>query len=164
MLVHLVVGMGINTNFDCWPNIRHFDVNVMPRLSRNQREQAIGRLGAGQSAQILANAYNVNVRTIYRLQHRYNTTNSTNDRSRSGRPQSPHHDEIALFCANICKTDSPQQLRRLVIPLEHSNDPSVPTPLSTSCSRSYSYKPQRLQRATARQQWRYQQWRRVLFS
>ena len=41
--------------------------------------------------------------------------------------ESPHHDKIALFCANICKTDSPQ-LRRLVILLEHSNDPSVPPP------------------------------------
>ena len=43
-------------------------------------------------------------------------------------PESPHHDKIALFCANICKTDSPQQLRRLVIPLDHGNDRSVPTP------------------------------------
>ena len=44
-------------------------------------------------------------------------------------PESPHHDNIALFCINIniCRTDSPQQLRRLIIPLEHSNDTSVPT-------------------------------------
>ena len=33
-----------------------------------------------------------------------------------------------LSTGNICKTDSPQQLRRLVIPLEPSNDPSMPTP------------------------------------
>ena len=45
-------------------------------------------------------------------------------------PESPHHDNIALFCANICKTDS--QLRRFVIPLEHSNDPPVPTPSVTA--------------------------------
>ena len=31
--------------------------------------------------------YNVNARTIYHLQHRYNTTNSTNDRPRSRNPQ-----------------------------------------------------------------------------
>ena len=43
-------------------------------------------------------------------------------------PELPHQDMIALFCVNICKIDSSQQLRRLVIPLEHSNDPSVPTP------------------------------------
>ena len=45
----------------------------MPRLSRNQREQAIGRLGAEQSTQIVGNTYNVNVRTIYRFRNRYNT-------------------------------------------------------------------------------------------
>ena len=56
MLVHFVVGMGINA---------HFDVNAMLRLSRNQREQATGRLEAGQSGQIVANAYHVNFRTIY---------------------------------------------------------------------------------------------------
>ena len=39
----------------------------MPRLSRNEREQAIGRLRAGQCAQIVANAHKVNIGTIYRL-------------------------------------------------------------------------------------------------
>ena len=59
MLVHLVVGVGINANFHCQPDIRRFDVTAMPRLSRNQREQAIGRLGAGQSAHIVANATSI---------------------------------------------------------------------------------------------------------
>ena len=110
MLVHLVVGMGINTNFDCWPNIRHFDVNVMPRLSRNQREQAIGRLGAGQSAQILANAYNVNGRTIYRLQHRYNTTKQ-HQRSPALWSSPSHHTTTRLLYS------APTSVR----PIHHNN-------------------------------------------
>ena len=65
----------------------HFDVNTLPRLSRNQQEEAVGRLGAGQSAQVVANPYNVNAMTIYRLQHRYNTTNTTNGRPRRGCPR-----------------------------------------------------------------------------
>ena len=108
----------------------------MPRLFRNQREQAIGR--AGHSAQIVANAYNVNLRTLYRLHHRYNTTNNTNARPRSGRPRVTTPRQDPLFCANICKTDSPQQLRRLVIPLEHSNDPSMPTPSGVAWSPTIS--------------------------
>ena len=53
------------------------------------------RLGAGQSAQIVVNAYNVNVMTIYRLQHRYITTNN---RPRSGRPRftTPRQDHFIL--------------------------------------------------------------------
>ena len=58
-------------------------------------------------------------------------------------PGSPHHDNIALFCANTRKTDSPQQLRRLVMPLEHSNDPPVPPPSVAAWPPTifYSYKP-----------------------
>ena len=88
----------------------------------------------GQSAQTVTNADNVNVRAIYRQQHRYN---STSDTCAVVGPESPHHDKTALFCANICKTDSPQQLRRLVIPMEHSNDPSVPTPSVAAWPQQY---------------------------
>ena len=91
----------------------------MPRLSTNQQEQAIGRSKAEQSTQIIA--YNINIRTIYYRQHRYN---ATNDHPHSGHP---HYDKIALFCA----TDLPQ-LRWCVIPLEHSNHPSVPTPFTAT--------------------------------
>ena len=59
----------------------------MPRLSRQQREQAIGRLHAGQAARLIANAFNCSTRTIERLRQRYNAANSTMDRPRSGRPQ-----------------------------------------------------------------------------
>lgn len=58
----------------------------MPRLSGSQRDQAIGRLNAGQTARHVANHFNVHVRTIYRLQQRFQATGSTSDRPRSGRP------------------------------------------------------------------------------
>ena len=100
-------------------------------VSHDYREasekQVIKRLGAGQSALIVANAYNVNVRTSYRLQHRCTTTNSTNDRPRSGRPRvtTPRQDRFLL---RQHLQDRLPQLRRLVIPLEHSSDPLMPTP------------------------------------
>ncbi|XP_071083894.1 uncharacterized protein [Haliotis cracherodii] len=70
----------------------------MPRLSGNERQQAIGRLQAGQCAQVVANAFNVNVRTIYRLQHRHTTTNTTDIRPRSGRPRvtTPRQDQFMI--------------------------------------------------------------------
>ena len=64
-----------------------FDTEAMPRLNPQQREQAIGRLHAGQPARVIANDFNCNVRTIERLRVRYNATNSMNDRPRCGRPQ-----------------------------------------------------------------------------
>jgi hypothetical protein len=64
-----------------------FDTEGMPRLNPQQREQAIGRLHAGQPARVIANDFNYNVRTIERQRVRYNATNSTNDRPRCGRPQ-----------------------------------------------------------------------------
>ena len=41
----------------------------------------------GQAAKVIANDFNCSIRTIERLRQRYNATNSTNDRPRSGRPQ-----------------------------------------------------------------------------
>jgi hypothetical protein len=64
-----------------------FDTEAMPRLNPQQREQAIGRLHAGQPTRVIANDLNCNVRTIERLRVRYNATNSTNGRPRCGRPQ-----------------------------------------------------------------------------
>ena len=64
-----------------------FEREAMPRLSRQQGEQTIGRLHAGQAARVIANDFNCSTRTIERLRQRYNATNSTNDRPRSGRPQ-----------------------------------------------------------------------------
>ena len=59
---------------------------AMPRLSREQREQAIGQLYAGKAARDTANVLNCIIGTIERLRQRYNATNRTNDRPRSGRP------------------------------------------------------------------------------
>ncbi|KAK7105528.1 hypothetical protein V1264_016894 [Littorina saxatilis] len=58
----------------------------MPRLSPDQRQQAIGRLNAGQSVQQVARAFGVNVTTVYRLQQRFHATNSTCDLPGRGRP------------------------------------------------------------------------------
>ena len=57
-----------------------FEREAMPRLSRHQREQAIGRCHAGQGARVIANDFNCSTRTIERLRQRY-------DRPRSGRPE-----------------------------------------------------------------------------
>uniref|UniRef100_A0A0L8ID10 Paired domain-containing protein n=1 Tax=Octopus bimaculoides TaxID=37653 RepID=A0A0L8ID10_OCTBM len=59
----------------------------MPRLTRNQREQAIGRLHAGQRPWVIPNDLNCSIKTIEWLRERYNAANSTNDRSCSGRPR-----------------------------------------------------------------------------
>ncbi|KAK7103612.1 hypothetical protein V1264_018480 [Littorina saxatilis] len=59
----------------------------MPRLSPEQRQQAIGRLDAGQSVQQVSRAFGVNVTTVYRLQQRFHATNRTCDLPRCGRPR-----------------------------------------------------------------------------
>jgi hypothetical protein len=45
-------------------------IEAMPRLNPQQREQAIGRLHAGQPASVITNDFNCNVRTIERLRVR----------------------------------------------------------------------------------------------
>lgn len=47
-----------------------------PQLLRNERQQAIGRLKAGQNKHIIANAFNVKIRKIYHLKEQLRTTNS----------------------------------------------------------------------------------------
>ena len=76
--------VGIKPWLKIWLVISSF---AMPRLSAVERNQAIGRLEAGESVQHVARHFNVNITTIYRLQHRYNTTQTTNDLPRSGRPR-----------------------------------------------------------------------------
>ena len=51
-----------------------FDTEAMTCLNPQQREQAIGRLHAGQPARVIANDFNCNVRTIEHLRVRYNAT------------------------------------------------------------------------------------------
>lgn len=63
------------------------DEIAMPRLSRAQRENALGRLQAGQSQTNVARALHVAPSTISRLWDRFQTTGSTADAPRSGRPR-----------------------------------------------------------------------------
>ena len=81
-LLSMTLGIKQPENFK--PVIRRFR---MPRLTQIQRNQAIGRLEAGESALHVARQFNVHISTIYRLQERYNTTQTTDDRPRSGRPR-----------------------------------------------------------------------------
>lgn len=59
----------------------------MPRLSKDDRERAIGMLYAGSPAQVIAARLNVHPSTIHRLRNRYLATGSTADAPRSGRPR-----------------------------------------------------------------------------
>ena len=133
----------------------------MPRLSRKQRHQAVGRLGAGESGQIVANAYNVNVRTIYRLKHRYNTTNSINDRPRSGRPRfnKPRQGRFILrqhLQDRFTTIDTARHtIGTLQRPISADTVRRRLAPNSINC---------RLQWTTASQYWRYQQCRKILVS
>lgn len=59
----------------------------MGRLNAADRNQAIGRLQAGESKSEVARVFNVHPSTITRLWDRFRRTTSTNDRPRSGRPR-----------------------------------------------------------------------------
>lgn len=59
----------------------------MPRLSEPQRNNAIGRLDAGESRTAVARAFHVSPSTISRLWDRYQQHGSTRDLPRSGRPR-----------------------------------------------------------------------------
>ncbi|KAK7508607.1 hypothetical protein BaRGS_00000173 [Batillaria attramentaria] len=65
-------------------SVAHF---TMPRLSAIERQQAIGRLNAGQSVADVARALQVHSVTIHRLARRYQATGSVDDRPRAGRPR-----------------------------------------------------------------------------
>lgn len=58
----------------------------MPRLSQAERDNALGRLQAGQGQSEVAHYFNVSQSTLSRLLSRQRTTGSTADRTRSGRP------------------------------------------------------------------------------
>ena len=59
----------------------------MPLLSPAERENALGRLQAGQSATDVAHALNVSPGTICRLWSRFQRTGSSAEAMRSGRPR-----------------------------------------------------------------------------
>ena len=59
----------------------------MPRLRVELGERAICMLEAGMAARAVARRLNVHESTISRLRSRYQETNSTRDRARTGRPR-----------------------------------------------------------------------------
>lgn len=150
----------------------------MPRLTSAQRNQAIGRLEAGHTAQAVANHFHVNVRTIYRLQERFRTTNTTDDRPRTGRPR-----------VTTRRQDRHIVRRHVQNPFQQASETARQTvgthgrPLSTAtvrrrlssrnlqCRRPHRgpiltprHRRERLQFAQQHQHWRYRQWRTVLFT
>ena len=61
--------------------------NNMPRLSKIERERAIGMLQAGCTLTAVATRFNVAVSTIHRLRRRVNETGVTDDHPRPGAPR-----------------------------------------------------------------------------
>ena len=59
----------------------------MPRLSENERNQAIGMLAGGMSARVVARRFGCCRKTIDRLAARYQQTGAVHDRQRPGRPR-----------------------------------------------------------------------------
>lgn len=59
----------------------------MPRLNEDQRNNAIGRLQAGETQTHVSSVLNVSQSNISRLWDRYQQQGSTHDRPRSGRPR-----------------------------------------------------------------------------
>ena len=82
--------LGIKGHISSYSNRPHSDTvgnTIMPRLTLAQRNNAIGRLQAGATQQAVARHFAVSRQTMSALWERYNTTQSVNDRSRSGRPR-----------------------------------------------------------------------------
>ena len=56
----------------------------MPRLSQDERQQAIGMLAVGAHSQDVARRYNVQISIITRVRRLYKTVGSVSNRPRSG--------------------------------------------------------------------------------
>ena len=155
-----------------------FDTEAMPRLNHEQREQAIGRLHAGQSARQIANHFNCSTRTIERLRIRFNTTNSTNDRQRSGRPQVTTARQnrfiVRQHLMNRFTTATETARNTMGTHQRPISDDTVRRRLAANnlrCRRpargpvlTQRHRQSRLQWALQRRNWRNQQWRNVVFS
>ena len=84
--------------------------------------EAIGRLHAGQSKRVTANYFNCSIRTTDRLQIRFNATNSTNDRPRSGRPQVTTPRQNRAIVRHHLMNALRQQLKLPEMSLEYTRD------------------------------------------
>lgn len=150
----------------------------MPRLTRDQRQQAIGRLHAGQRAAVIANHFNCSVRTIERLRQRFNATNSTDDRPRSGRPRvtTRRQDRQIVRHHLQDRFTRAAETARNTIGTHHRavSDRTVRRRLNASnliCRRpavgpvlTQHHRRERLHWAQQRQNWHQRQWRTVIFS
>ena len=150
----------------------------MPRLLDAQRQQAIGRLDAGETPQQVALTFGVNVTTIYHLQHRFYATNSTDDLPRSGRPRvttaaqdrrlrRQHYRDNRETAANTARNTigvhgrpvSDRTVRRRLAAAHLENHVPARRPALTVQHRRH-----RLAWAQQHVNWRLREWRRVLFS
>ena len=59
----------------------------MPRLTNDERNQAIGMLNAGMSATVISRHFGCTRKTIERLRRRFHVTGNVADRPRRGRPR-----------------------------------------------------------------------------
>jgi transposase-like protein len=82
----LIVNRRLHQNNSCCQR------KLMPRLSQNEKEQAVRMLVAGMTQTQFANHFNLSRMTIYRLMIRLRDTGNTLDRPRSGRPR------VATLC------------------------------------------------------------------
>lgn len=150
----------------------------MPRLSLQEREQAIGRLNAGQLPRIIANDFNCSARTIQLLRERYNSTGSTDDRPRSGRPHvtTPRQDRaiVRQHKQNRFATASTTARNTIGIhrrPISRQTVGRRLRRIGLKCRRPYKgpiltvrHRLQRFEWARQHRHWRYQHWRKILFS
>ena len=150
----------------------------MARLSEEHRQQAIGRLDAGETPLQVATAFGVHVTTIHRLRHRFLATNSTRDLPRSGRPRVTtaaqdrllsrrHHRDPHETAANSARNTpgvhgrpiSERTVRRRLTAANLENRiPARRPPLTLQHRRN------RLAWAQNHINWRLRDWRRVLFT
>ena len=94
---------------------RHFGTGStvkMPKLTSEQRHNAIGRLQAGSTQETVANYFGVSRQTISNLWRRYNATQSVEDRARSGLPESRPSPRTATYGYGICVTELSVQLQQ----------------------------------------------------
>lgn len=150
----------------------------MPRLTPEQRARAVGRLEAGDDAQVVAVAFNCHVSTIYRLQQRFQTTGSTADAPRRGRPRvttarqdrfifrnhlgerfETAEETARTLVGNHQHPISGQTVRRRLVENHLYNRRPALGPVLTRRHRHA-----RLQWAQARVNWTWRQWQHVLFT
>lgn len=150
----------------------------MPRLSAEERNRALGQLEANVDARQVANAFNVHISTIYRLQHRVMVTGTTADRPRPGQPRVT----TARQDRHIVRQHQQNRFQTATDTARHlPGNPQQRVSINTVRRRLHAsglvnrrprqgpvltrrHRQARLQWAQARINWRRHEWGRVLFS